>query len=187
MEKDLSDLSRKELWQLFPIILAPHDPAYEERYAVMEQQLVAFLHPRRISHIGSTAVPGLLAKPCIDILAETTLDRDRVISSLTGAGWVKHFEDDRSIIFNQGYTPAGFAEEVYHLHVRAPGDHDELYFRDYLRDHADVANEYAELKTDLATRFRHHRDNYTDAKSEFIAHYTALARQQYGERYMPKP
>ena len=68
----------------------------------------------------------------------------------------------------KGYTPQGFAEKVFHLHICHPGDWDEIVFRDYLRRSPRKAEEYAELKIELQKRFKHNRDAYTEAKGEFI-------------------
>ena len=63
-----------------------------------------------------------------------------------------------------GYTDNGFAEKVYHLHLRLEGDHDELYFRDYLIEYPQAAKEYEQLKLSLWKQFEHDRDGYTAAK-----------------------
>ncbi len=85
--------------------------------------------------------------------------------------------------FNWGYTEEGFADKVYHLHLRYEGDHDELYFRDYLNEHPQVAKEYELLKLQLWAKFEHNRDAYTDSKSEFIRKWTSAAKEVYGRRY----
>ena len=63
------------------------------------------------------------------------------------------------------------------------GDNDELYFRDYLNDHPDVAKEYETLKLRLWKQLEHNRDAYTDAKTDFISKWTAEARKECGDRY----
>ena len=68
----------------------------------------------------------------------------------------------------KGYTPQGFADKVFHLHIRHPGDWDEIVFRDFLRQNPAKADEYAKLKTVLQKRFEHNRDAYTEAKGDFI-------------------
>ena len=72
---------------------------------------------------------------------------------------------------------------VYHIHLRYTGDNDELYFRDYLNEHPDVAKEYEALKLRLWKQYEHNRDAYTDAKTGFISKWTAEARKEYGDRY----
>lgn len=61
------------------------------------------------------------------------------------------------ISMNKGYTEKGFAEKVYHLHIRLPHDHDELYFLSYLQMHPAIAKEYETLKLHLWKRYPHDR------------------------------
>jgi GrpB-like predicted nucleotidyltransferase (UPF0157 family) len=92
---------------------------------------------------------------------------------------------DLKLAFNKGYTPNGFAEKVYHLHIRYSGDWNELYFRDYLQMHDEVAAEYGKLKLHLAEQYKHDRDGYTNAKSDFVVKYTNLAKKEFSGRYKP--
>ena len=192
--KDLTTMSLEELWQLFPIVLKEHDPAYREWYEEERARLSAVWGPRlaRISHIGSTAVPGLLAKPTVDILMELDPDVDprEVLDRTLDEGWLAMSGTPTrpvKLVFNKGYTPEGFARKVFHLHVRTPGDWDELYFRDYLIDHPGRARQYAHLKMELKGRYEHDRDAYTQAKGSFIGETTALARAAYPSRHLPRP
>lgn len=82
------------------------------------------------------------------------------------------------LTFMKGYTLQGFAEKVFHLHVRYDGDWDELYFRDYLRLHTGIRDQYGILKLELQQRFKHDRDGYTHAKTDFIKRYTQLAKSE---------
>jgi GrpB-like predicted nucleotidyltransferase (UPF0157 family) len=194
MTRLLSDMTHEELWALFPIILAPHDPAWALRYAderVRIERTIGAENITRISHIGSTAVPGLLAKPTIDILLEITdgCDTARLKANLTADGWlfsVKPENPPPHMMFMKGYTPQGFEGQAYHLHVRYGGDWDELYFRDYLISHPEAARSYGELKERLKAQFEHDRDAYTDAKTEFVRKYTELAKDENQERYAPR-
>nr|WP_286128089.1 GrpB family protein [Atopobium sp. BS2] len=81
------------------------------------------------------------------------------------------------------YTEEGFADRVFHLHLRLTGDNDELYFRDYLCDHPEDAENYQLLKLSLWKKFEYNRDAYTDAKGDFIKRCTDLAHLAYGDRY----
>lgn len=72
------------------------------------------------------------------------------------------------MMFIKGFTPEGFAGQVYHVHVRYQGDWDEIWFRDYLIAHPDIAREYGELKMRLKDLHEHNRDAYTHAKTGFI-------------------
>jgi GrpB-like predicted nucleotidyltransferase (UPF0157 family) len=78
----------------------------------------------------------------------------------------------------KGYTDTGFAEKVFHIHVREVGDYDEPIFRDYLIAHPDTAGEYAALKRKLKTEYEHDRDGYTAAKGAFIKDIMKRARKE---------
>lgn len=191
--KKLEDMTLEELWELFPIVLKEHSPKYAEWYEEEKQnlmELLAVFGLQRINHIGSTSVEGLIAKPIVDILLELPegYELDRVSELLQNAGWiVMAREDERQTLdLNKGYTPEGFAEKIYHLHVRALGDWDELYFRDYLRKYPEAAGDYEELKRSLKDKYEHNRDAYTDAKTDFVQKYSQAARGEFGARYLAK-
>ena len=78
----------------------------------------------------------------------------------------------------KGYTPFGFADKVFHLHIRHLGNWDEPYFCEYLNQHPEKAKEYADLEMKLQTQFKHNRDAYTEAKGEFIRTCVKAARRQ---------
>ncbi len=175
-------MTLEELWKLFPVVLAPHDARWaqwaEEEIATLS--VVLSEHSPVINHIGSTAVPDIMAKPIIDILVELPpgFDRSQVRAVMEGSGDICMAESATRLSFNKGYTPAGFAEKVFHIHVHAFGDNDEILFRDYLRDHPAAAREYESLKSSLLPRYRHDRDGYTEAKSGFVQRVLRLARQR---------
>lgn len=190
MEKQLSELSLGELWELFPIILREHNPEYIEWYEDEKNKLTDIVKEYyRINHIGSTAVKGLIAKPTVDILLEINgdYDCDKIIELLKKSGWTLMARNPDGVLdFNKGYTPKGYAQKVYHLHIKHPGDWAELYFRDYLQKYPLAAKEYADLKLKSAKKFEHDRDAYTKAKSEFIIKYSNLARQEFSNKYKPE-
>lgn len=188
MAKKLTEMSLEELWQLFPIRLVPHNGEWADRYA----EMAAVLSDRlgkfgivRISHIGSTAIPDISAKPIIDILVEIPNDQDmnEVSRTIEDTGFLKMSECGKRMSFNLGYTENGFADKVYHLHLRFAGDNDELYFRDLLCERPEIAKEYEALKLRLWKCFEHDRDGYTSAKTDFIKHYTSQAKALYPDRY----
>jgi GrpB-like predicted nucleotidyltransferase (UPF0157 family) len=191
MRKQLSDMTLGELWALFPIVLKEHNTEYAEWYETQRQKLAKDIPNsmiKRISHIGSSAVKGLISKPTVDILLEVNskCDMEMLKKMLTDSGWVHMSTDEQPVMtisFNKGYTTSGFAEKVYHLHVRRFGDWDELYFRDYLIEHCEAAEEYGKLKLALLEEYRNDRDGYTEAKSDFIKEYTKKAREEFGGRY----
>ena len=90
-------------------------------------------------------------------------------------------QSENRMDFNKGYTPNGFAERVFHLHLRAFGDHDELYFRYYLNEHPETAKEYEKLKLSLWKLYEYDRDGYTEQKTNFVRKVTQLAIEQYGK------
>lgn len=186
MGKKLSEMTLEELWQLFPIILDEHKECWHKWY-YEEEALLHSLIPQavRISHVGSTAVCGIWAKPIVDILVELPKEDNMtdVSSLLVVNGYICMSREEDRISLNKGYTEEGFAERVFHLHLRYAGDNDELYFRDYLMGHPDVAAEYEKLKLDLWKKFEHDRDGYTEAKTEFIKLHTAVAKQLHKNRY----
>jgi GrpB-like predicted nucleotidyltransferase (UPF0157 family) len=98
-------------------------------------------------------------------------------------GWRCMSQETKRMSLNLGYTEAGFAEKVYHLHLRFAGDNEELYFRDYLKEHSAAAKEYETLKLALWKRHEHNRDAYTFAKTEFVRQITEKAKIEYFGRY----
>ncbi len=193
MAKELKDMTLEELWELFPIVLKEYRPEYKDWYVIEDACIsgaVGEEHIVRISHIGSTAVPGLISKPTVDILLEITDDSnlESLKSALIGIGYVFSPQPKNPaphMMFNKGYTPEGYAEKVFHLHVRYSGDWNELYFRDYLIAHSDIAEQYGKLKLSLQPGFEHNRDGYTEAKTEFIKIHTDKAREEFAGRHTP--
>lgn len=184
MSKKLSEMSLEELWELFPIFLTEHKSYWKDWFEDERKRLSLILPQNpiiQINHIGSTAVDTIWAKPIIDILVEIPKEcsMDAIKEILTCNGYICMNQSENRMTFNRGYTQKGFAEKVYHLHLRYERDNDELYFRDYLINHTDVAKEYEKLKLDLWKRFEHDRDGYTNAKKEFVSRYTEIAKQLY--------
>ncbi len=192
--KKLSEMTLEELWHLFPISLVPHNDAWcdwycEEANFISEILLGTF----KLYHIGSTAVPGIYAKNIVDILAVSSSDENASnamgeafasASALVAAsealcenGWICMSRSDSRISLNKGYTEAGFADRVFHLHLRLQGDDDEIYFRDYLCLHPETAKEYETLKLSLWKKFEFDRDDYTEAKTEFVRKISTLAKE----------
>lgn len=180
MERPLSELSLSELWALFPITIVPYDPCWKS-FAIEEMNLLSDLLsglPLVITHIGSTSVPGLSAKPIIDILIELPQsDFEETKTRLEESGYNCMKESADRLAFNKGYTPRGYADKVFHIHIHCPGDNDEILFRDFLRNHPEKASEYEKLKKSLLTAFRCDRDGYTQAKNLFVRSVIDLARK----------
>jgi GrpB-like predicted nucleotidyltransferase (UPF0157 family) len=127
----------------------------------------------RIEHFGSTAVPGLRAKPIIDLLIIHPEQGEwpSLVDPLAALGyvyWAGNPRKDR-MFFVKGMPPFG-ARRTHHLHVRVPDDASaELRFRDALRADAGLARDYGVLKDELAARHAGDRDAYTNAKTQFVA------------------
>ena len=188
MGKELSEMSMEELWELFPIFLVAHNDRWKDNYNEIEKMLTGLLADQpvvRISHIGSTAVQGIWAKNIVDVMVEIpqSADMEDVAYILEQNGFIIMSSEANRISLNKGYTKNGFADKVYHIHLRYAGDNAELYFRDYLNEHPDVAKQYETLKLQLWKQYEHNRDAYTDAKTDFISKWTAVARKDYGNRY----
>jgi GrpB-like predicted nucleotidyltransferase (UPF0157 family) len=124
-----------------------------------------------VEHVGSTAVPGLAAKPVIDVdvVVRSPDDVPEAIERLRGLGYVH--EGDLGIVGREAFLPPPGAVR-HHLYVVVAGSAphlEHIRFRDHLRAHPDAAAEYAELKRGLAQTHRADRDAYTAAKAGFVA------------------
>lgn len=187
MGKPLSTMTLEELWELFPIILTEHNEIWTKWYAEEERRLAGIFPSNdiRISHIGSTAIHNIWAKPIIDILVElpASLPMENMKEILVQNGYTCMSEQANRKSFNKGYTSEGYAEKVFHLHLRYWGDNDELYFRDYMNEKPLLSKRYEELKYSLWKKFEHDRDGYTFAKTDFITKQTDRAKKCYGNRY----
>jgi GrpB-like predicted nucleotidyltransferase (UPF0157 family) len=154
-----------------PVWIVEPDPAWPARFEAERVRLTAALADVRhaIEHCGSTSVPGLVAKPIIDVLLglHDWTDRARAIQAIVGTGYEHRGEagiPDREY-FRRGVPRA------FQVHMVAWGSEfwrRHVLFRDRLRADPALAQAYAELKRDLAERFRNDRIAYTDAKGPFI-------------------
>ena len=134
-----------------------------------------------LEHIGSTSVPGLAAKPVIDIQAVVRLlaDMDVVIPKLTVLGWQQGVFalDPETRLYFKKYNASGV--RTWQLHVYEPSHpaaSAHLLFRDYLRTHPEEARRYEALKRELAERFSSDRLAYNDAKTVYVEAVVAKAR-----------
>ena len=158
-----------------PIVIVDYDPAWPGRYEALRAPIAAVLGElaAEIVHLGSTSVPGLAAKPVIDldVLLRSSDDLPAVIERLAKLGYVH--EGDLGIVGREAFaTPPGFGVHDHHLYVCAPdwaGHGDQIAFRDYLRAHPRTAGAYARLKRTLAARHRTNRAAYANAKAGFVA------------------
>ena len=170
-----------------------YDPSWPGLFEKEKEYLLASLPPelvRRIEHFGSTAVPGLSAKPIIDVLVEvTSLDetRLRIAPFLEDHGydyfWRPSWGDDVPPFYAWFIKRGEDGRRTHHIHmVEAHFAHwDRLLFRDYLREHPEIAREYAALKLALSQTYHNDRAAYTKAKTDFIVHVTEVAKEHYGK------
>lgn len=181
MGKKLSEMTLEELWQLFPVFLTEHRACWADWYKEEVGRLKSILpSDAAYHHIGSTAIDGIMAKPVIDILIVVN-EREQLkhtASLLEKDGCILMSTAENRISLNRGYTEDGYAEKVFHFHIRRKGDTDEVFFRDYLNAHPDVAKEYERLKLRLWKEYEHNRDAYTAAKTDFVVKYTNLAKEK---------
>lgn len=165
-------MTLEELWELFPIVLLPHNPLWRE-WATEEIASLANLlseYNPLIYHVGSTAIPDIQAKPIVDILVEIseTVKLEEVKVLMEENGYICMSESESRISFNKGYTLQGYAKRVFHIHFHRFGDNEEILFRDYLLAHPNDAKMYERLKLSLLPEYRNDRDAYTEAKTDFI-------------------
>lgn len=179
----MKKLSNEELWKLFPIILEEYNVLWKERYEsekLVLENAIGKQNILEIYHFGSTSVPGLISKPTIDILIEIKHDTNlnNMILNLENSGYIYVEKPDSLppyMVFNKGYTLDGFKGQAYHVHIRYKNIQKELYFRDYLLLHPETVQEYGKLKLKLQKQYKHNRDGYTNAKTDFITKITDIA------------
>ncbi len=156
-----------------PVQLMPYDRSWPELFEVEREALGEAIGPwviGPIHHIGSTAVPGLEAKPVIDILAGVaSLEESR--ACFDSLARLDYLYSPYLCELMHWFCKPDPRRRSHHLHlipVRSERYLAELRFRDRLRDDLRVANEYVALKRSLAQQFGNDRDAYTEAKGEFI-------------------
>ncbi|MGQ4517161.1 GrpB family protein [Streptomyces sp. DW26H14] len=163
-----------------------YDPAWPARFAA-ERALLAGVLPgaSAIEHVGSTSVPGLCAKPTIDILAvvpdvEDVRERTDALARHGYDYRPGSFPDDEQHLF---FRKVADGRRTHHLHVVAAGSplpEDYRLFRDYLRSDDEAAREYGRLKRALADRHAAERPRYIAEKSAFVDELMARARRRAG-------
>lgn len=204
MKKKVSEMSVEEFKKVFPIILKEHNSNYKDWYENEKQKILSAVNTEdiaRINHIGSSAVEGLIGKPTIDILLEIdgSCNVTKLVEDLKAIGYGNEIftrrDDPMRLLLGKGYSSDGYAEKVYHLHVRYLGNWDELYFRDFLIENPHVATEYGKLKLNIIKdiedgkieRIPNGKPNgYSQAKLEFVKKYTNFAKEKFHNRYKPR-
>jgi GrpB-like predicted nucleotidyltransferase (UPF0157 family) len=156
-----------------PAVVVPYDPRWPEVFDALRDRADAALAgiAHVTEHVGSTAVPGLDAKPIIDldVVVPAGASPGPAVAALAAAGWEP--EGDLGITGREAFRPP--ADTVYHhLYVvveGSPAHRDHVELRDYLRAHPDAAARYGALKRRLAGLLETDRAAYSDGKAEMIA------------------
>ena len=173
------------------VAVVPYDLRWPAVFWEERQHLLSCLPKnliRRIEHFGSTAVPGLAAKPIVDMLVEvTSLDetKRRIPPILEPQGydyfWRPTWGDDTPPFYAWFIKRDSQGNRTHHIHmVEANFEHwDRLLFRDYLVEHPQVAQEYGMLKLRLSDAHANDRVAYTKAKTEFVVQVTKKAKECY--------
>lgn len=155
-----------------PVIIVDYDPSWPLTFATLRDRVAPALGDiaAAIEHVGSTAVPGLAAKPVIDIDVLLT-ERDAMpdaIARLATLGY--QHEGDLGVAGREAFRHiAGLP--VHHLYVCAPDCAEyrrHIAFRDWMRTHPDDVRAYGALKFRLAEQFRNDREGYAIAKTQFV-------------------
>lgn len=160
--------------------VVPHDPKWRDAFLEEKERIGSLLGNDLIAahHIGSTAIPGIPAKPIVDLLVvvREIESVDARIPAMIAAGYRSFGEYG---IPGRRYFVRGFdPSRTHHLHVFGEGNErirDHLEFRDYLIAHPVEAAEYGRLKTGLARRFPHDIEGYMKGKDDFISGVIARA------------
>ena len=154
----------------YHIEIAPYDSGWPGRFQVERARVMAALGDLAvdIEHSGSTAVPGMAAKPIIDILVGVAdfKEAPETVSPLEGIGYTYFGELKPGWLFFRTDHP-----HDRHLHVVERGGINwwsQLAFRDALRADPNLVTDYERVKTDLAARFAENRAGYTEGKTEFV-------------------
>ena len=174
------------------VAVVVYDPRWPELFEKERRHLLSCLPAdllKRIEHFGSTAVPGLAAKPIVDILVEvSSLDetKQRIAPILEAQSydyfWRPSFGDDTPPFYAWFIKRDTDGNRTHHIHMveRHFEQWDRLLFRDYLVERPDLAREYAALKLKLSEDHHSNRVAYTKAKTDFIVVATERAKEYYG-------
>ena len=178
------------------VAIVPYDPEWPRMFSDESDHLLDILPSpiiKRVEHFGSTAVPGLPAKPIIDILVEvSSLEEIKtdVVPSLEAEGydyfWRPTIEDD-SPFYVWFIKRDANGNRTHHVHMVEADSQlwERLYFVEYLKEFPEEAESYARLKREISTSFLNDRVAYTKSKTDFIVSLTRKAVAYYARRRRP--
>lgn len=158
------------------VIIVPADPSWAVSFEHARADLAIGLGARAIAmeHIGSTAVPGLAAKPIIDVLVGVAKldDVAACVPILTARGWEWSEDFNKTLTGRRFFLKrSGDGVRTHHAHFvvyRGPLWNEYLTFRDKLKESPELRARYEHLKRDLAAKFHDHRELYTASKTDFV-------------------
>ncbi|MDP9235706.1 MAG: GrpB family protein [Actinomycetota bacterium] len=176
------------------IEVVPYNPAWPALFEEERRRIEAALGEwvqGGIEHVGSTAVPGLAAKPVIDIMVGVA-NLEEARGAFADVASLGYLYAPYKSEFMHWFCKPSVTVRTHHLYLMEKG-HPEwqahIAFRDHLRNHPETAEAYERLKLDLANRFRNDREAYTEAKTDFVARVvaTALGRSRASDEPTPSP
>lgn len=189
MKKRITDLTKDEIARLFPVKLSAYNNEWKRIYEKERNLILNLLSDDilRIEHFGSTSIPDLTAKDTIDILIEIS-DKNNfnneIIEKLKAIDYdyiLQNEGNSQHMVFVKGYSPTGEKDQTFHIHM-GPKNHkiwDRIFFRDYLTENKEIAQQYEILKIRLSEKYEYDRVGYRIAKTEFIKKVTEEAKQYY--------
>jgi len=171
----------------YDVHLLAHDPAWSEQAEQEASRLLRAAYPSlaSVEHIGSTSIPGILAKPIIDLMGIGP-DLEAIETArpaVEGLGYAWHGEYGLEGRRYCTLTDTATGLRKFHLHCYAAGDHSihrHLAFRDYLRGHPDEAHEYERMKQGCAAKHPADSNAYTACKDRWITRVEATALKHFG-------
>jgi len=182
LEQRIEEAIREE------ISIVAYDPGWPDLFE-SEASFLRHKLPKsiviKIEHFGSTAVPGLAAKPVIDVLVEVSslaATQEQVVPILETEGYDYFWRTDVSPAYPWFIKRDSAGKRTHHLHMVEADSKlwERLYFRDYLRDFPEEARRYAELKLALAEKHPNDRVGYTVGKADYVMAVTERAKRRYG-------
>lgn len=166
------------------VTIYPYDPTWVMEYEKEEKILKKHLNGLdvKIEHVGSTSIPGLSAKPIIDIAigVKTEDELFEVAKRLEKVGYdiLNSYEDKGEILARKG----DFECRTHYIHIQMLGSeywNEFIYFKRYLLDHPESVKEYQKLKEELSVKYADERKKYTASKKEFISEILEKAYKMY--------
>jgi GrpB-like predicted nucleotidyltransferase (UPF0157 family) len=181
LEQRIEEAIREE------ISIVPYNPEWPRLFDIEAENLRRrFPEPliNRIEHFGSTAVPGLAAKPIVDILVEVSSLEETtrlIVPVLESDGYDYFWRTDVSPSYAWFIKRNSKRERTHHIHMVEADSKlwERLFFRDYLREFPNEAKRYEELKLYLSDKYKNDRVAYTNGKTEFVVALTERAKQHY--------